>query len=88
MENLKHQVVAKLETRFFRNLSNQLIYRYNERVTTGSYQLLDSKLRYDFKDLNLYVLVNNITNVNYTETFGAPMPNRWFHIGFTYKIGL
>lgn len=88
MENLKHQFVAKLETRFFKNVTNQLIYRYNERVTTGSYQLLDGKLGYDFKDLNLYVLVNNITNANYTETFGVPMPNRWFHVGFTYKIGL
>lgn len=88
MENLKHQVVAKLETRFFKNLTNQLIYRYNERVTTGSYQLLDGKLGYDFKDLNIYVLVNNITNANYTETFGVPMPTRWFHVGFTYTIGL
>ena len=88
MENLKHQFVAKLENKFFKNFTSQLIYRYNERVTTGSYQLLDGKLGYDFKDLNLYVLVNNITNANYTETFGVPMPKRWFHVGFTYKIGL
>ena len=88
MENLKHQFVAKLENKFFENFTSQLIYRYNERVTTGSYQLLDGKLGYDFKDLNLYVLVNNITNANYTETFGVPMPKRWFHVGFTYKIGL
>ena len=88
MENLKHQFVAKLENKFFENFTSQLIYKYNERVTTGSYQLLDGKLGYDFKDLNLYVLVNNITNANYTETFGVPMPKRWFHVGFTYKIGL
>lgn len=88
MENLKHQFVAKIENKFFGNFTNQLIYRYNERVTTGSYQLLDEKLGYDFKNLNVYVLVNNITNTNYTETFGVPMPKRWFHLGFTYKIGL
>lgn len=88
LENLKHQLVLKLENTFFKNFTNQLIYRYNERVTTGSYQILDEKLSYDFKSLNLYVLVNNITNSNYTETFGIPMPNRWFHLGFTYKIGL
>ncbi|KIA90673.1 TonB-dependent receptor plug domain-containing protein [Kaistella jeonii] len=88
LENLKHQFVAKLENRFFKNLTNQLIYRYNERVTTGSYQILDEKLSYDLKKLNLYVLVNNITTSSYTETFGVPMPKRWFHVGFTYKIGL
>ncbi|MGA9212805.1 TonB-dependent receptor [Kaistella sp.] len=88
LENLKHQFVAKLETQIFENLTNQLIYRYNERVTTGSYQLLDGKLGYDFKDLNIYILVNNITNTNYKEAFGVPMPKRWFHVGFTYKIRL
>ena len=88
MENLKHQFVAKVENRFLGKFTNQLIYRYNERVTTGSYQVLDEKLSYDYKNLNLYVLVNNITNTKYTETFGVPMPSRWFHIGFTYKIGV
>ncbi|MEC5156136.1 TonB-dependent receptor plug domain-containing protein [Chryseobacterium sp. MP_3.2] len=88
LENLKHQFVAKVEHKFLKNFTNQLIYRYNERVNTGSYQILDEKIAYDFKNLNLYVLVNNITNSDYTETFGVPMPKRWFHVGFTYSIGL
>lgn len=88
MENLKHQFIGKIENRFLRNFTNQLIYRYQERVTTGSYQLLDEKLSYDFKNLNIYLLINNLTNTPYTETFGVPMPGRWFHIGFTYQISL
>ena len=88
MENLKHQFVGKLENRFLKHFTSQLIYRYNERVTTGSYQTLDEKLSYDFRNLNVYVLINNITNSDYTETFGIPMPKRWFHVGFTYKIAL
>ncbi len=88
MENLKHQFVGKLENRFLKHFTSQLIYRYNERVTTGSYQTLDEKLSYDFRNLNVYVLINNITNSDYTETFGIPMPKRWFHVGFTCKIAL
>ena len=88
LENLKHQFVAKLENKFLKNFTSQLIYRYNERVTTGSYQILDGKISYDFKKMNLYVLIDNITNNVYSETFGVPMPKRWFHLGFTYKIGL
>ena len=88
LENLKHQFVAKLENKFLKNFTSQLIYRYNERVTTGSYQILDGKVSYDFKNMNLYVLIDNITNNVYSETFGVPMPKRWFHLGFTYKIGL
>lgn len=87
MENLKHQFVAKLEVFFLKKFTNQLIYRYNERVSTGSYQILDEKLSYDAKNYNVYIMVNNILNTEYTETFGVPMPGRWFHIGVSFKIG-
>ena len=87
MENLKHQFVAKLEVLFLKNITNQLIYRYNERVSTGSYQILDEKLSYDSPNYNIYLLINNILNTNYTETFGVPMPGRWFHVGVSFKTG-
>lgn len=87
LQNLKHQLVGKLENKIF-GFTNQLIYKYMERVTLGSYHLLDEKLSYDFKNLNLYVLINNVTNTQYTESNLVPMPGRWFHVGFTYKIGL
>lgn len=87
MENLKHQFVAKLEVFFLKKFTNQLIYRYNERVSTGSYQILDEKLSYDAKNYNVYIMVNNILNTEYTETFGVPMPGRWFHIGVSLKTG-
>ena len=87
MENLKHQFVAKLEVLFLKKITNQLIYRYNERVSTGSYQILDEKLSYDSPNYNIYLLINNILNTNYTETFGVPMPGRWFHVGISFKTG-
>ena len=87
MENLKHQFVAKLEVFFLKKLTNQLIYRYNERVSTGSYQILDEKLSYNTKNYNVYVMINNILNADYTETFGVPMPGRWFHVGVSFKTG-
>lgn len=87
MENLKHQLVAKLEVLFLKKFTNQLIYRYNERVSTGSYQILDEKLSYDTKNYNIYIMVNNILNTKYTETFGVPMPGRWFHVGLSFKTG-
>ncbi len=87
MENLKHQLVAKLEVFFLKKFTNQLIYRYNERVSTGSYQIFDEKLSYDAKNYNIYIMVNNILNTDYTETFGVPMPGRWFHVGVSFKTG-
>ena len=87
LDNLRHQFVAKLRNNF-KGLSNELIYRYNERVNLGSYNLLDDKISYQFKNFNVYVLVNNITNSDYIETSLVPMPGRWFHAGFTYNIKL
>lgn len=88
LDNLKHQFVAKLETKFFGNFTNELVYRYNERVNLGTYNLLDEKLSFSQKDYSVYVLINNITNTKYTEAFGVEMPQRWFHIGFSYNINI
>ncbi len=85
LDNLRHQFVAKLRNNY-KGLSNELIYRYNERVNLGSYNLLDDKISYQFKNFNVYVLVNNITNSDYIETSLVPMPGRWFHAGFTYQF--
>ena len=88
LDNLKHQLVSKLEVKFLKNFTNELVYRYNERVNLGSYNLLDEKLSFAKKDYSVYVLINNITNTKYTEAFGVGMPQRWFHIGFSYTINI
>lgn len=85
-ENLKHQFIAKTEISFLKNFTLELSYRYMERAVTGSYQMLDEKLSFRQKHLNVYLLINNLTNTRYTEAFGVPMPGRWFHIGFSYEI--
>lgn len=86
LENLKHQLVLKLENRFLKNFSNEISYRYNQRVNLGSYNLLDEKLNFHKNDFVFYVLINNLTNSKYVETSLVPMPGRWFHIGMSYKI--
>ncbi|NML57174.1 TonB-dependent receptor plug domain-containing protein [Chryseobacterium cheonjiense] len=88
LDNLKHQFIAKLETRFLKNFTNEIVYRYNERLNNGSYNLVDDKLSFVKKDFSVYVLVNNLTNTSYTETFGVPMPQRWFHLGLSYNFNI
>lgn len=88
LDNLKHQIIGKLEVKFLRGFTNELVYRYNERLNLGSYHLLDNKLSFNKKDYSVYALVNNVTNTKYTEAFGVEMPQRWFHIGFSYTINM
>ncbi|MEN4762446.1 TonB-dependent receptor [Chryseobacterium sp. C39-AII1] len=86
LDNLKHQVVAKLQTTFLKHFTNEVVYRYNDRLNQSSYNLVDEKLTFNQKDFSIYVLINNLTNTKYSEAFGVKMPQRWFHIGFTYNI--
>lgn len=86
MDFLKHHLVGKLENRFFKNFTNQLVYRYQERANRYSYHLLDEKLTFKKNNLDVFLLVNNLTNAAYTEAFGVPMPRRWFHLGFSYTL--
>lgn len=88
LDNLKHQIIAKLETRFLKNFTNEVVYHYNERLNNGSYNLVDDKLSFVKKDFSVYVLINNLTNTSYTETFGVEMPQRWFHIGLSYNFNI
>ncbi|MDO4763925.1 MAG: TonB-dependent receptor [Flavobacteriaceae bacterium] len=89
LENLKHQFVGKIETKFLKYFTNELIYRYNQRLDLENYHILDGKLSFKKDGYNLYVLVNNITNTQFSD-MGAltpvPMPGRWFHIGMNYNI--
>ncbi|WP_313215149.1 TonB-dependent receptor [Soonwooa sp.] len=84
LDNLRHQFNAKLQAKYWR-FGTEVVYRYNERIALGSYNLLDAKLNYQTDKLNIYLLVNNITNAKYTETSLVPMPGRWFMLGFTFK---
>lgn len=85
LDNLKHQFVAKLENRFLKYFTNELVYRYNERLNTISYHLLDEKIAYSKDDFSVYLLINNLTNTKFFET-QVTMPGRWFHVGVTYDI--
>lgn len=86
IDQLKHQLIAKLDHRIFKGLTNQLVYRYQERLDGYSYNLVDLKLNYQWNDFDMYLLINNLTNTDYTETFGVPMPKRWFNVGVNYRI--
>lgn len=85
-ENLRHQFIASFTKSFLKFFSNELSYRYLERVSTGSYNLLDEKLSFHKENTEIYLLLNNLTNTQYTEAFGVPMAGRWFYLGVSYTI--
>lgn len=86
IDNLKHQFIGRIQNKIGSKITNEISYRYLERVNSQSYHLIDEKLSFKLQKFEMFFLLNNITNTQYTEAFGVPMPGRWFHLGFTYWI--
>ncbi|MDR3327429.1 MAG: TonB-dependent receptor [Prevotellaceae bacterium] len=84
-DNLRHQLVVKLEHKIVKNFTNQIVWRYNDRATLSNYNLLDDRLNYQLKNFSIFMQINNITNAKYIETNLVPMPGRWLEIGATFK---
>lgn len=85
LDNLRHQFVVKVEHKLLKNISNQIIYRYNDRVNLDDYHLLDDRLMYQNNHLQLYIQMTNILNTKYTESNLVPMPGRGLQGGVVFK---
>lgn len=83
---LKHQFIGKIQVNFLKYFTNELSYRYQERLNSESYNLLDNKLSFNKNNFGVYILVNNLTNTQYSEAFGVPLPGRWFQANVSYTI--
>lgn len=86
LDNLKNQVVAKLENRITPALHSMIIYRYLDRVTLDNYSLVDAKLNYQQKDWTVFASFNNVFGTHYTESSLVPMPGFWLSAGATYQF--
>lgn len=87
INSLKHQIVGSYQMQWFKNFTNSVAYRYVERTSGISYNLVDLSAAYKWNDLELSVYANNIFNTEYVETGFVPMPkgNLLFGLKYTFK---
>lgn len=87
INSLKHHFTSRLSTKFFKNISQNLIYKYAERATGQSYNVLDASLVVTIKEFEFSVIGNNILNAEYTETNLVPMPkgNVLFSVKYLFQ---
>lgn len=86
LNNLRHQFIAQLNHKIFKNLSAQWTYRFLDRVDLEDYQLLDARITFEKDDFRIFFQGNNLFKTNYTETNLIPMPERYFSGGVNYRI--
>ena len=86
INSLKHQVTSRLSTRFIRNVSQNIVYKYAERTSGDSYSVVDASINLSLKTFEISVVANNIFNTEYTETNLVPMPKGNVLFGLTYNF--
>lgn len=87
LNTLKHQYTTRLSTKLFKNMSQNIIYKYAERTTGQTYNVWDASLVYRLKQVELTLTASNIFNADYIETGFTPMPpsNVLFGLRYTFK---
>ncbi len=87
LNSIKHQVTASFQTKFFKNIRQNISYRYVERTDGTSYNVVDAKISTTFsKRYQISLIANNIFNAVYTETNLVPMPKGNVMASFKYRI--
>jgi iron complex outermembrane receptor protein len=86
LNTLRNQFTTRLSTRFFKNLSQNLVFKYGERNNGDDFNVLDFSIVYAFKQMQLTLTASNILNEDYIETGFVPMPPSNVLFGLRYNF--
>ena len=71
---LNHHFITQLKTRFSKNSSQSIVYKFAERATGQNYSVIDAQFKLKINNLDLTLTANNLFNTSYVETGIVPMP--------------
>ncbi|KAA5827281.1 TonB-dependent receptor [Algibacter amylolyticus] len=86
LNTLKHHFTTRLSTQFFKNVSQNIIYKHAERTTGDSYNVWDASIALHLKQLEFTFTASNIFNADYIEAGFVPMPPSNVLFGLNYKF--
>ncbi|QNK77062.1 TonB-dependent receptor [Winogradskyella sp. PAMC22761] len=86
LNTLKHHFTTRLSTKLFKNISQNIIYKYAERTTGQTYNVWDASIVMSLKQVELSVTASNIFDADYIESGYTPMPPSNILFGMRYKF--
>lgn len=86
LENLKNQMIARVNVGFLKYFNATLTGRYEQRVSTKAYFITDAQLAGQFGVFQANICLNNLTNVTFIEAGAYPMPGRWMSVGLKWQL--
>ncbi|MBV7268781.1 TonB-dependent receptor plug domain-containing protein [Winogradskyella luteola] len=87
LNTLKHQYTTRLSTQLFKDMRQNIVYKYAERTTGQTYNVWDASLVYRLKQMEFTITASNIFDADYIETGFTPMPpsNVLFGLRYNFK---
>ena len=86
LNTLKHQFITRFESKLFKNVRQNIIYKHAERTIGTSYNVWDASIIVDVNKFNFTVTANNIFNAEYIESGFVPMPKSSLLFGLRYNL--
>ena len=86
LNTLKHQFITRFESKLFKNVRQNIIYKHAERTIGTSYNVWDASLIVAVNTFNFTVTANNIFNADYIESGYVPMPPSSLLFGLRYNL--
>jgi len=86
LNTLKHQFITRFESKLFKNVRQNIIYKHAERTIGTSYNVWDASVIVAVNAFNLTVTANNIFNADYIESGYVPMPPSSLLFGLRYNL--
>ena len=86
LNTLKHQFITRFESKLFKNVRQNIIYKHAERTIGTSYNVWDASVIVAVNKFNFTVTANNIFNAEYIESGFVPMPKSSLLFGLRYNL--
>jgi iron complex outermembrane receptor protein len=86
LNTLKHQYTTRLSTQLFKNVRQNIVYKYAERTTGQTYNVWDASLAVKVNQAELTITASNIFDADYIESGFVPMPPSNVLFGLRYSF--
>ena len=86
LNTLRHQFTTRFTSKLFKNVHQNIIYKYAERTIGTSYNVWDASIIFAINKINFTITANNIFNADYIESGFVPMPPSNVLFGLRYNF--
>ncbi|KGL62671.1 TonB-dependent receptor plug domain-containing protein [Polaribacter sp. Hel1_85] len=86
LNTLKHHFTTRFSSQLFKNVRQNIIYKYADRSDGTSYNVWDASVIVDVQKFSFTVTANNIFDADYIESGFLPMPSSTILFGLRYSF--